>query len=283
MLEYQEILPDEKLRPFIKYYFLIWSDVHVDFKGKKMPDGHIEVVFNLGDARWVSNIGDKVQVDPPVELLGQLTGPLSLQLKGRTYLLGIKFYPHTARYFFNDSLNCFTNQISNLCDVAGTPVKRLYELLLNEPLLQGKIDLIETFLIAKLISAEPDKKMQLISKALKDLQSDTHGGIEQISRRHGVSSRYLQKIFLENTGISPKTHNLISRFQIGLKHLTEKETSLTATAYESGYADQSHFIRDFKKFAGKTPSAYLTDLTPVILLAAHTVQPTNSLINSGVI
>jgi len=34
------------------------------------------------------------------------------------------------------------------------------------------------------------------------------------------------------------------------------EKSLTALAYDFGYFDQSHFIKDFKLFTGKTPSGF---------------------------
>jgi AraC-like DNA-binding protein len=36
----------------------------------------------------------------------------------------------------------------------------------------------------------------------------------------------------------------------------DPEADLTEVAYECGYFDQAHFIKDFKTFAGKTPSEY---------------------------
>ena len=37
----------------------------------------------------------------------------------------------------------------------------------------------------------------------------------------------------------------------------ERGEGLAELAYECGYADQSHLNRDFREFAGTTPSAYL--------------------------
>ena len=34
---------------------------------------------------------------------------------------------------------------------------------------------------------------------------------------------------------------------------------LTAIAFESGYADQAHFIRDFKQFTGEKPTVFLKE------------------------
>jgi AraC-like DNA-binding protein len=36
----------------------------------------------------------------------------------------------------------------------------------------------------------------------------------------------------------------------------EPDANLTELAYEFGYADQAHFIHDFKAFTNKTPSEY---------------------------
>ncbi len=48
--------------------------------------------------------------------------------------------------------------------------------------------------------------------------------------------------------------NKINRFQFSLRLIAKNDQPFTAIAYDSGYFDQSHFIRDFKSFTGLTPS-----------------------------
>jgi transcriptional regulator GlxA family with amidase domain len=58
-------------------------------------------------------------------------------------------------------------------------------------------------------------------------------------------------------GITPKLLARITRFQKALNMLeTNSSKSLTTVAYEGGFYDQSHFIRDFKEFTGYNPNTY---------------------------
>jgi len=45
-----------------------------------------------------------------------------------------------------------------------------------------------------------------------------------------------------------------------LKMLEQKKfTNLTSLAYENGYYDQAHFIKDFKEFTGISPKSFFSD------------------------
>ena len=53
------------------------------------------------------------------------------------------------------------------------------------------------------------------------------------------------------SGVSPKTLARAIRFEEIRKRLMfEPNQNLTTLAYEYGYTDQPHFVRDFKEFAG---------------------------------
>jgi methylphosphotriester-DNA--protein-cysteine methyltransferase len=63
-------------------------------------------------------------------------------------------------------------------------------------------------------------------------------------------------------GISPKRCCNIVRAHAFLKHLPEG-SRLTGYAYDSGYYDQAHLIREFKLITGLTPSQYLKKTDPL--------------------
>lgn len=65
-------------------------------------------------------------------------------------------------------------------------------------------------------------------------------------------------------GINPKEYTRIVRFQRALKLMQHRhaEINLAQIAYASGYADQSHCTREFKRFCGYTPASLLKMTTP---------------------
>jgi len=72
-----------------------------------------------------------------------------------------------------------------------------------------------------------------------------------------LSEKSFERKFKQGVGISPKLFSRICRFQAALNQLRNNHyRKLSDVAYENGYADQSHFIRAFKEFAGFSPQQY---------------------------
>ncbi|MDR1816517.1 MAG: helix-turn-helix domain-containing protein [Clostridiales Family XIII bacterium] len=84
---------------------------------------------------------------------------------------------------------------------------------------------------------------------------------EEIADEAGYSTRYLNRMFTDAFGFSPKTFSRIMRFQNMIGALcVGKEPDFSEFAAELGYADQSHMIKDFKEFVHLTPKKYLNAL-----------------------
>lgn len=67
--------------------------------------------------------------------------------------------------------------------------------------------------------------------------------VKDLAGHAGISRRTLERIFLKEMGISPKMFIRLVRFHNAVDKLKRgRYSTLTHLAYESGYADQSHFI-----------------------------------------
>ena len=96
--------------------------------------------------------------------------------------------------------------------------------------------------------------------AVKDMVYDADGliKISEIAERTGYTERYINKVFIEFMGFSPKAFCKIIQFQRTVDVLNSgKNRNMTELAVKLGYYDQSQFIRDFKTYMGTTPNKYL--------------------------
>ena len=87
-------------------------------------------------------------------------------------------------------------------------------------------------------------------------------GVREAAAALGVGERRLQRAFDRSVGLSPKGLARVLRFRRALRGLDEAgggPVSWARLAALAGYADQPHFIRDFRALAGVTPAAYLRE------------------------
>jgi AraC-like DNA-binding protein len=79
--------------------------------------------------------------------------------------------------------------------------------------------------------------------------------VETLAAEVGWSRRHLATRFREATGLPPKALARLIRIEHAAQRVREG-TPLADIAYESGYADQSHFNREFRELVGCTPTQF---------------------------
>ena len=85
-----------------------------------------------------------------------------------------------------------------------------------------------------------------------------------LSDRVGVSCRHLTTLFRREVGRTPKTVSMLMQFQhavarIGQSARRHGTVDFAAVAAETGYFDQAHLSREFVRFAGVPPRAWLAE------------------------
>ncbi|MES2371425.1 MAG: helix-turn-helix domain-containing protein [Bacteroidota bacterium] len=247
------------LKPYVKCYYTFVSDTDISFADTVFPSGDMEMIFNLGSGSWEFLSGGQFYKTPAIELWGQVTKPLAIKSKGQHIMLGVKFLSHTAAIFFDEEIGALNNCISDAGDIVGRSANQLHARLLEIPHNAERIALVENFLLQRLLrnqkkSFSIDKVGNILSSIRMNAEENN---IYRVASSHGMTTRHMHKLVYRYTGLSPKSFNKINRFQQSLRLIAENKYPLTSIAYDCGYFDQSHFIRDFKAFTGLTPSAYL--------------------------
>ncbi|MBT1700244.1 helix-turn-helix transcriptional regulator [Fulvivirgaceae bacterium PWU4] len=255
-MQYRQFPPSSILAPYVKYYWTLAMDA--DHHDVIYPSGHVELALNISDGKVITILGDNHIKMPNVEVFGQLTAPAHIVATKGTTILVVRFHAHASALFFPNQASDFTNDSIDLNDVfRGEPVE-LHDRVMEQNSIEHKIDALEKFLIRRLIRNDKNQgKLKLVEEICRHaMNSGEVFSVESLASHYGFSERYLQKLFLDFTGVSPKSFFTIQRFNRSLELLKSTTLSLTAIAHECGYYDQAHFIREFKAFTGITPSQF---------------------------
>jgi AraC-like DNA-binding protein len=170
---------------------------------------------------------------------------------------GIQSYltPLGARRFFGMPMGEITGQTVELEDLIGPAAHDLAGRLAEAPDWATRIDLFERA-IAERVLAAPPVAPELEWAWERLLESDGAAPIGAIAADIGWSRRHLAVRFREELGMTPKGLARLLRFERAAARLRAGD-GLGDLALDAGYYDQAHFNRDFRAFAGTTPTEYL--------------------------
>lgn len=106
---------------------------------------------------------------------------------------------------------------------------------------------------------KPFGKIELLM-TVKHMVYDSDGLIKvsEMAEKTGYTERYINKVFIEQMGFSPKMFCKIIQFQRSLEFLNYgAPDKMTEAAVYLGFYDQAQFIKNFRTYAGITPKQYL--------------------------
>ncbi len=257
---YQKFRPCTQLAPFIETYY-IWTSENEPVNNlvvESPPNGFCSIVFNTGDAYKLKN---KKYEDLPVPgsfIAGQAIYSYSLHLSGYIAIAGIVFKPAGLASLLNLPVYEFTEERVDLRQQTDASLVTRFEKSLSA-LSDGreKAKLLEQFILelCKGHIPEPDG----IDKAANRIVEENgmlH--IHDLANEVYMSRRNFERKFFKKVGLSPKYYARIRRISYLLNIIAgKKEANWIQLFSDCAYYDQSHFIKDFLEFTGRTPQQYL--------------------------
>jgi len=118
-----------------------------------------------------------------------------------------------------------------------------------------RIALVEHFLLSKLLSYDTDK---LILQAADKIRMEKGNiKIKELAALFCLSQDAFEKRFRKVIGTTPKQFAYLIRMNAVIA-AQKSSASFLDWAFDSGYYDQSHFIKDFKTYTGLTPSNFFS-------------------------
>jgi len=187
-----------------------------------------------------------------------LAGVTGIQATAKTYA----YEPRTGSLlvrFTPEGAACLGVPVAELtgCSVAldaVLPRARIAQV--HEELGEARDAAARVAIVERWLAELPYQGDPLVTRATT-LLSHTHdeASVSAVAAVLGVSERQFERRFTARVGVTPKRFATLRRFERAVARAASAP-SLTAAALDAGYYDQSHFIREFRRFAGSSPKEY---------------------------
>lgn len=211
---------------------------------RRPPSGGLAPwIENYGEVRWalppgttyrqtnLSHAAFNVAIEPDGAWLYGVPGPTFVrEIGGQGRVFGVKFHPGAFYGWVNWA-----------------------EAIAAEPEFSRRSALTDTFLGGR--GPRETGEGRPCARAL--IENPSLLRVEDAASFLGIAARSLQRIFLREVGVGPK--EVLRRYRLmeaAERLLREPDLAGADLAASLGYADQAHFIRDFKAVTGVPPEAY---------------------------
>lgn len=261
MVQFHRYAPSEALRPFIACLEVIRHNGPADAASAQRvtPDGCMELNFNLG-APLLRTTAAGVQHLPEVYVVCRHACPYFVQRTGPAFVISVRFHPWAMPRGPGMAVHELADTALDAIAVFGPDVRSLHQQLLGTTDMAAALARVEEFLLRALVSRTTDALVVDAARRLSGAQEAYP--LHELERRYGLSARRLQQRFQEQLGMAPKAFMRLMRFQRALRGL-HRGASCMDVAFDHGYSDQSHLVRDFKAFAGVPPFRYGREAHPL--------------------
>lgn len=209
-----------------------------------LPDGNFDLLFMLSDA------GCRLLYTGP------FTELCRVRLLDRVEYICIRFRPGIMPRVADVSASDLVNSWAELPTVLGTGIDNIGERLFAAKNFKAKAQLLEHFFhTADIRATLPKESFLRIARIINESRGTIR--VDDLACHVRTTRRSLERLFLDQAGLQPKTFIRMIRFQHILSRLSQPDTyrNLADLACDYGYTDQSHFIRDFKTLAKRLPSS----------------------------
>lgn len=258
-MKYEVHIPVSELQPFIKCFWTLEQETAEEPQRQRvLPDGCMEMIFHYGDHyRQYFNDGSSI-IQPKSFVFGQISSYIEIAPTGITGIIAARFLPEGLVPFIDIPISKLENKAVDLFTLFGEEGNDLEEEVLSAKNNPDRIKVVEKFLLKRLTTPQT---IDTITKSCVEaiFQSQGQIGVIELADKMNINRRNMERRFEMAIGLSPKQLSRVVRLQSTLKKLNGMQYgSLTALAYENGYYDQAHFIKDFKEFTGLSPKLFFS-------------------------
>jgi AraC-like DNA-binding protein len=254
MSVFKRMAPAPGLEQFIECYWIVENDDSTPHRQKIIPDGFPEIIFHYKDPYRIC-LSNTWQQQSMRLLAGQIRQHFFLENTGISGILGIKLKPAALTHLFNLEMHDYTDKVVDLEAGIGNHLQPLEQALFHTRDHEEMVSLCDQHFeqAVKQAAYQPSPIDQAVALIFS---KQGMVNVADMTAATDIGERQLERLFKKYIGLSPKFYARVIRFSTIFQLIQQEDPGWAGLAYEAGYYDQSHFIRNFKAFTGEDPSQY---------------------------
>jgi len=258
MEKFYTFTPSSPLASHIHSYWILERDDEVSSVERIVPTGCIQLIFYRSGHMW--SLTDKT-FQPRAFLGGQYNLYTDIEAAGSLSMIVIVFRPLGVKSFFDFPLSDIAQSVLSIEDMPDPIWKELEERLFEIVQPEQIISMIEYYLTRKLFS-DSDYNLKRLSAAVTLVSQQSDRKVSDMAAESCLSVKQFKRLFTQYVGLQPKEFIRIMRFQRALYYMEHfPSMSFSQIAFECGYYDASHLVKEFKQLSGYTPTDF-SSLSP---------------------
>lgn len=222
-----------------------------------LPDGRPELVVHRGDPFRQRLPTGATRVQPRRMVVGQMTGGVAIAPGRHVESIGVRFTPAGLAPLCLDPQSTLVDAIVDVASLAAPPLQAIAAAGADAPTFGSALPAVAAALVVAFAGATP-VDVRVRDAIDRITASSGTVSIAMVSRTSGVTPRWLERRFLSVVGVSPKRFSRLVRFRRVLAALESgRRRGDVDVALDHGFYDQSHFVAEFRAFAGDAPRRFV--------------------------
>lgn len=260
MLQTKLILPSAHLRSLVHHYWVMKAD-RISMEMNIIPTGCMKWMFHRGVPFVVNGIDNASHV---ATICGQYNRGVFVRTKNYSDLIFVFFRPYALKAILGIPCDLFMEDNIDMDSVSIPEMHDLKRMVLDAPDNATAIGIIEKFISRRLADCYDALTLKRMTAVCDIIDSNPNVGVSALSDAACLSERQFRRIFIENVGMTPKQMIRTKRMYYATKLIQNlDECDLSDIVDRLGFTDHSHFNKEFKIFAGMSPTNYLAHIKAI--------------------
>lgn len=238
--EFQENIKYEeyRIKELNNFCMCIWTMKSKKFLNKTiynyiLPDACIDIVVDFSNKT--------------ICFAGFSKDTIPFKLNKQIDFMGVRLKPSSFYLLFGIRAD---KVMDNPIPFSEIDKKSDFEKILDMDILKERIHVFTEYLLNRIKNVHSIKTIKMVEELYKSPKDQS---VMMLAKNYGCNERQLYRICKTKYGVSPKVLLNILRLHLCLTLIMDNKMTLIDIASMCGFYDQSHFIKEIKRYTGFSP------------------------------